>query len=86
MTQHLHAGELEEQLAKVEDRRDPPVPVVVRLLLDGAEHEAELHGWSSDPNGANDGWRGLVFLVREYAPGFGAEALMWTRAENIRQV
>jgi hypothetical protein len=36
------------------------------------------------PNGSNDGWRGLVFSVREFAPGFWAECLAWVRAEHVR--
>lgn len=84
VTEHLREGQLEYELGKVEQRRDPPVPVVVRLLLDGAEHDGVLHGWAANPNGADDGWRGLVYLVREYAPGFEAESLHWVRAEDIR--
>jgi len=37
-------------------------------------------------NGSNDGWRGLVGGVREFAPGFGAEFLTWVRAEDIRRI
>lgn len=69
--QRLPAGRLVEELAKVEDRRDPPVPVWAWLLLDGAEWPGLLHGWSSNPRGSGDGWRGLVVVEREFAPGLG---------------
>ena len=55
------------------------------LSLDGAAHDGLLCGWAANPNGGNDGWRGLVYLVREFAPGFSAEALHWVRAEVISQ-
>lgn len=85
ITEHLAPGRLEAELAKVEDRRDPPVSVVVRLPLDGGEHEGLLYGWAANPRGAGGGTRGLVVLVREYTPGFAAELLTWVRAESVRQ-
>lgn len=84
VTEHLRPGQLEYELAKVEARRDPPVPVTVWLLLDGAWHDAELLGWARNPNGSSGALMGLVFLVREYAPGFEAELLTWAPVENIR--
>ncbi|HEX2074280.1 MAG TPA: hypothetical protein VHF92_10880 [Geodermatophilus sp.] len=42
-----------------------------------------MYGWAENPNGAEDGWRGLVYAVREYAAGFEAEFLGWVRAEDI---
>lgn len=83
--QRLPSGRLDEELAKTEDPRDPPVPVTAWLLLDGAWHDGVLHGWASNPRGAGDGLRGLVTLVREYAPGFVAEAVFWVPAENVRR-
>lgn len=84
ITEHLRAGLLEHEMAKVEQRRDPPVPVTVWLLLDGQEHDGELLGWASSPNGSSGELAGLVFLVREYAAGFGAELLTWVRSEDVR--
>ena len=84
VTEHLRPGQLEEELAKVEQLRDPPVPVTVWLLLDGREHDADLLGWARSPNGDSGGLMGLVFLLREYAPGFHAELLTWAAVENIR--
>jgi len=83
--QRLREGRLEEELGKVEDLRDPPVPVVAWLTLDGCDREGLLYGWAENPRGADDGWRGLVSAVREYAPGFFAEYLGWVRAEHIRK-
>jgi hypothetical protein len=83
ITEHLQPGQLERELAKVEDRRDPPVPVAAWLLLDGRAWDALLLGWATNPNGGNDGLRGLVLLHREYAPGFGQELLTWVRAEEM---
>jgi hypothetical protein len=58
----------------------------VRLLLfDHPELDGLLFGWSANPNGSNDGWRALVYGVREFARGFEAEFVMWVRAEHIRQ-
>ena len=55
------------------------------LSLDGREWAGELYGWAANPNGADDGWRGLVVAPREFARGFWAEFLGWVRAEQIRQ-
>jgi hypothetical protein len=74
-----------EECEKVTDRRDPPVPVWVWLTLDGREWAGELLGWADNPNGADDGLRGLVLAPREYAAGFWAEYLGWVRAEHIRR-
>ena len=83
--QRLPAGRLDEELTRVEDRRDPPVPITAWLLLDGAEWPGLLYGWAPNPRGADDGLRGLVVLEREYAPGFVAESLHWVPAENVRR-
>lgn len=85
MVQRLREGWLEEELAKVEEVRDPPVPVVAWLALDGENHEGLLYGWAANPNGADDGWRGLVRAVREYARGFEAEFLGWVPAEHLQK-
>jgi hypothetical protein len=76
---------LDEELAKVEDLRDPPVPVTAWLVLDGCDRDGLLYGWSADPRGADDGLRGLVVAVREYAPGFFAEYCGWVGADHIRR-
>ena len=60
------------------------MPVSAWLFLDGREWDGELYGWSENPNGADDGWRGLVVGVREYAPGFLAEFCQWIPADSIR--
>ena len=83
--QRLPPGRLDEELAKVVDRRDPPVPVRVWLLIDGQEHDAELLGWAPNPRRGDDGLRGLVRLVREFAPGFFAEMLAWVPVHDVRQ-
>lgn len=83
--QQLPEGRLDAELAKVQQRRDPPIPVVAWLHLDGREWDGVLHGWSQNPNGGDDGWRGLVQFTREYAAGFWTEALMWVRQEDIRR-
>ena len=67
----------------VDDLRDPPIPVVAWLTLDGEDREGLPYGWAENPCGADDGWRGLVGAAREYAPGFWAEYLGWVRAEQI---
>jgi hypothetical protein len=85
VVEHLRGDQLDHELGKVEDLRDPPIPVMAWLLLDGAEHEGLLYGLAENPNGANDGWRGLVQLTREFAPGFWAQGLHWVPAERIRQ-
>lgn len=83
--EHLCDGQLDYELDKCDQLREPPVPVTVWLLLDSAAHNGLLYGCAAHPNGSNDGWRGLVGGVREYAPAFEAEFLSWVRAENIRQ-
>jgi hypothetical protein len=36
------------------------MPVTVRFLDEW--HDAEMYGWAANPNGSDDGWRGLVVL------------------------
>lgn len=81
--EHLRDGQLEYELDKCDELREPPVPVTAWLLVDSATHDGLLYGWAANPNGANDGWRGLVGGVREFAPGFAAEFLIWVRAEDV---
>jgi hypothetical protein len=83
ITEHLHPGQLERELGKVEDRREPPVPVLVRTTLPGQLVDVALLGWAHGPNGA-PGLYGLVRGLREYAPGFWAEFLWWQSAEDLR--
>lgn len=83
--QRIPPERVDEELAKADEVRDPPVPVTAWLLLDGQHWPGRLLGWANDPNGGNDGLRGLVHGVREYAPGFETEFLTWVRAEHIAQ-
>lgn len=83
ITEHLRPGQLEEELAKVEQPREPPVPVDVRPLMEGATAEMVLHGWARSPRGTDGLW-GLVTGLRTYAPGFEAEVCWWLAADNIR--
>jgi len=76
---------LAEELRKVEQLRDPPVPVSFWLSIDSRETAGELHGWASNPNGADDGWRGLVIAPREYASGLWTTWVGWVRQESLRQ-
>jgi hypothetical protein len=85
VVQHLREGQLDFELTKVEQRREPPVPVWAWLSLDGREWAGDLYGWAANPNGADDGLRGLVLAPREFTPGFWAESLGWVPAERIRQ-
>lgn len=81
ITEHLRPGQLEHELGKIEDPRDPPMPVIVRR--GGVDHEAVLHGWSRNPRGVAGMWA-LVTGVRPYAPGFEAEFCWWVTAEDVR--
>jgi hypothetical protein len=85
ITQRLQEGWLEYELTKVEQLREPPVRVWAWPRLDGREWAGELYGWAANPNGADDGWRGLVLAPREFAPGFWTQYLGWVPAERIRQ-
>ena len=85
MVQRLREGALRYELSKVEQPRDPAVPVWAWLPLDDREWASGLYGWAANPNGADDGWRGLVCAPREFAPGFWAEYLGWVRAVHIRR-
>jgi hypothetical protein len=78
-------GRLDYERAKVEQPREPPVPVWAWLSLDSREWAGELFGWAANPNGADDGWRGLVVVPREFAPSFWTDFLGWVRVEHIRQ-
>lgn len=83
IVEHLRDGQLEYELDKCDELRTPPVPVTAWLHVDGAVHDCLLYGWAANPNGSNDGWRGLAYGVREFASGFDAEFLIWVRAEAI---
>lgn len=83
--QRVPQERLLQELGKAEQLRNPAVPVWAWLLLDGAEVAGDLLGWASNPNGGDDGMRGLVLAVREYAGGYHAEFLGWVPAERIRQ-
>ncbi len=83
LTERLSQERLENELGKADELREPPVPVVAWLAVDAQHHAGLLYGWAENPNGADDGWRGLVYAVREYAAGFEAEFLGWVRAEDI---
>jgi hypothetical protein len=83
--QPLPPERLQEEMRKVEQRRDPPVPVWFWLSVDSKEVAGELHGWAANPNGSDDGWRGLVTARREYASGFWTDWIGWVRQERIRQ-
>jgi hypothetical protein len=77
--QSLRDDILEEQLDKLDEVRQPPVPVTAWLLLDERAWDGELLGWAANLTGADDGWRGLVRLTREYAPGFGRGSVLGAR-------
>lgn len=83
IVEHLREGQFEYELGKCDELREPPVPVTAWLHVDSTAHDGLLYGWSANPNGSSDGWRGLVFGVREFAPAFAAEFLTWVRAEDI---
>lgn len=85
VTEHLVPGRLVRELRKVEYLRDPPVPVEVRRLLPGQQCGTVLLGWAHAPNGAG-GLYGLVWGLREYAPGFWAEFLWWAAVDAIRRL
>jgi len=85
VTGHLPEGELERELARVTDRRDPPVPVDGWLRLDSRWTAGELHGWRMGSTGAETGRLvGMVTGLREYAPGFWCEYLLWLFTEQLR--
>ena len=79
------AERLEEELDKVTDPREPPVPVEVYLGLDARWWAGELHGWAPNPNGADDALRGLVVAPREFAPGYWSEYIGWVTQDRLRQ-
>lgn len=83
--QRVRQDRLLRELGKADQLRNPPVPVRAWLLLDGAEVDGHLLSWAENPNGGDDGLRGLVLAVREYAPGYHAEFLGWVPAERIRR-
>jgi hypothetical protein len=56
------------------------MPVYAWLSLDSREVAGDLLGWAENPDGSNDGLRGLVlapqeFAPQEFAPGHWAENL-----------
>jgi hypothetical protein len=85
VVQRLREGQLDFELAKVEQSRTPPVPVWAWLSLDSREWAGELFGWAANPNGADDGRRGLVVARREFAHRFWTEFMGWVQVDQIRQ-
>ena len=83
MTEHLTDDQRYRALDQVTDPREPPVPVEVFLGLDARWWDGELHGWGPNPNGSDGTLRGLVFGVREYAPGFWAEFVTWATVDRV---
>ena len=83
--QRMPRERIDEELAKADELRDPPVPVWARVMLGEPDLAGELYGWAANPNGADDGWRGLVLAPRQYAPGFWAEFLGWVSGDHIRK-
>lgn len=73
---------LERELARVEQLRDPPVPVHVVTMHPGEVRGGLLYGWSSNVTDDN-ALRGLVTYEREYARGFWTRLLNWSLAERL---
>jgi hypothetical protein len=69
VVEHLREGRLDYELGTCNEQRRPPVPVTAIRLFDRPEIDGLLYGWAANPNGANDGWRGLAYGLREFAPG-----------------
>ena len=66
ITQQLKPGRVEQALAKVEERRAPPVAVEVSLLPEGATRDRPLDGWSTN---TSDGLlRGPCAWLKEDGP------------------
>lgn len=58
-----------------------PRPVEVWLVLDGHHWRGHVYARRRDEL---YGWRGLVAVLREYAPAFWTPHVGWVRADHIR--
>jgi hypothetical protein len=76
--------QLEDELRRVRDRRDPPVEVIISRPLDDEEWPDLLHGWADDVTGDRT-LRGLASYRREYAPGFYTDVVSWAHVAQLRR-
>jgi hypothetical protein len=73
---------LADELLKVARCHQPPLPV--KATLTSAESTLGLlFGWRLDEASHDPPSRGLVLVVREYAPGLTEDWLGWLAAERI---
>ena len=73
---------LAQELLKLEHCHRPPLPV--KATLPTAESTLGLlFGWRLDPASHDLPSRGLVLVVREYAPGLTEDWLGWLAEEHI---
>jgi hypothetical protein len=49
IVEHLRDGQLDYELDKCDELREPPLPVTAWLLLDSTAHDGLLYGWAANP-------------------------------------
>ena len=82
MHRRVDPNRLAQELLKVEHCHQPPLPV--KATLSTAESTLGLlFGWRLDQAVRELPSRGLVLVVREYAPGLTEDWLGWLTAERI---
>ena len=77
--------DLNDELAKCEHLRNPPVPVTVNRPLDDESWPGLLHGWADAPGGRTGGLRGLVTYQRDIGSGYVQDVVSWVKAADVRQ-
>lgn len=72
IVEHLRDGQLDYELEKCDELRQPPLPVTAWLLLDSAAHDGLLYGWAANPNSADDAglWEACGSSLRGSWPTF----------------
>lgn len=73
---------LAHELRKLNDPHRPPVPVKA-TLPDAKSSLGLLLGWCPNRTGHDRALRGLILVIREYAPGFTEDWLGWLTADRI---
>jgi hypothetical protein len=73
---------LARERRKLHDPHRPPVPVKA-TLPDAQSSLGLLLGWCPDRTGRDQALRGLILVIREYAPGLTEDWLGWLTADRI---
>lgn len=84
VVQRVAPERIEQELARADERCDPPLPVWAWLIPHGRESAGVLLGWWASC-GSHASRRGLVLVTRDAGEGCRVEELIWVHADHIRR-